>query len=148
VDDDSPVNRLSLEVVYDDEHLIQVECRVAVDDWSGVARAYTTQDDLRTFADVARRFGETSHGAAAWEAGADNSVGMVGLRLYTIDRSGHIRCHVRLASSAPTEHRPEEIWRFAAELPTEAGQVIAFARQLAHVAEELRGQAVLEGRPA
>jgi hypothetical protein len=71
------VDYLSLEVVYDDEHLIQVECRIAVRGWSGVARAYTTQDDLQTFAEVARRFGETSQGQGAWEAGADNSIGMV-----------------------------------------------------------------------
>jgi hypothetical protein len=143
VDTDGPADQLSLEVVYEDEHLIQVECRVKFGDWSGAARAYVRQDDLRAFASAARRFGETLRGPAAWEAGKDNGVGLVGLRFYTIDRSGHIRCYVRLASDAPSPCRPEEIWRFAAEVPTEAEQIIAFARQLDRVTEELRGQAVL-----
>src|SRR5262245_61815230 len=137
------MDQLTLEVVYDDEHLIQVECRVAVGSWSGAARAYTTPDELRALAGAAGRFAETLGEPVAWEAGRDYGTGLIGLRLYTIDRSGHIRCHARLASDAPTHGRPEEIWRFAAELPTEAGLVAAFARQLGGVAEELRGQAVL-----
>src|SRR4051812_16978883 len=139
------MDQLSLEVVDDDEHLIQVECRVAVGGWSAVARAYTTPDELRALASAAGQFAEALRGPVEWEAGADNGIGLIGLRLYTIDRAGHIRCHVRLASDAPTSARPEEIWRFAAELPTEPGQVTAFARLLGGVAEDLRGQAVLDG---
>jgi hypothetical protein len=94
---------------------------------------------------VTTQFGETLREPVAWQAGADNGIGLIGLRFYTIDRSGHVRCHVRLASEAATEHRPEEIWQFAAEMPTETGLVVAFARELSRVAEELQGQAVLIG---
>lgn len=140
----SAADQLSLAAVYDDEHLIQMECRMAVGGWSGITRAYTNQNDLRTFAEAAEQFGKTLGSSIAWEAGADAGIGLIGLRLYTIDRSGHIRCHVRLASD-DTRHRPPELWHFAVELPTEAGLVITFALHLARVAEELRGQAVLPG---
>jgi hypothetical protein len=139
------MDHLSLEVVYDDEHLIQVECRVVVGSWAGTARAYTTPDDLRAFAGAAGDFAESLREPVEWEAGNDNGIGLIRLRLYTVDRAGHVRCHVRLASEAPTTGRPEEIRRFAVELPTESGLVAAFARQLGRVAEELRGQAVLAG---
>jgi hypothetical protein len=144
VEPDGLTNQLSLEVVYHDEHLIEVECRVAVGEWSGVARGYSTQRDLEGFASHLHQFGETLRGPAEWTAG-DDSGGMIALRFYTIDKSGHTRCHVRLATNPPTEHRAEEVWRFAAELPTEPGLVITFARQLKRVAAVLDGQAVLAG---
>src|SRR5262245_56375078 len=79
------VNQLSLSVVYQDEHLVQVECRTAVGGWSGVARAYTTWDDLRALAGMAQQFAESLGAPVAWEAGEDNGIGLVGLSFYTID---------------------------------------------------------------
>jgi hypothetical protein len=141
---ETPANQLSLRVVYQDEHLIQVQCCVTVDGWSGVANAYTTSADLSSLASTLQDFSSTLRGPVTWEAGADNGIGFVGLRFYAVDRSGHIRCHVRLASQAAAE-RPEEICRFAAEMPTEAGLIVAFVRQLTHVLTEFQGQAVLAG---
>jgi hypothetical protein len=70
---------------------------------------------------------------------------LIGLRLYTIDRAGHLACHVRLAKATFTEHRPEEVWRFSAEMRTEVGQVEWFAQQLAKLAEKESGEAILAG---
>jgi hypothetical protein len=145
VDTDFPPNQLLLEVVYHDEHLIQLECRVAVDGWSGVARAYSTQEALGNLADVLEQFGQALRPPADWEEGDDTGTGLIALRFYTIDRFGHVGCQVRLASVTPTEHRPEQVWRFAAEVSTEPGLVVAFAGQLKRVARELHGQAILDG---
>jgi hypothetical protein len=75
------MDQLTLEVVYHDEHLIQVECRVAVGSWSGAAHAYTTPDDLRELAGAAGRFAEALGEPVAWEAGGDDGIGLIGLRL-------------------------------------------------------------------
>jgi len=99
--------QVSLEVVYVDEHLLQLRCRVTVGEWSGQARAYTTQGAIRTLANDLRRFGESLRGQSRWEAGADNGIGLIGLHLYCVNRAGHIACHVRLASDTATEHRPK-----------------------------------------
>ena len=92
---DDSSNRLSLEVVFEDEYMIEVECRVIIRDWSGVVSSYTTQQKLRDLAASAKQFGET-HVPVAWEADEGNAIGSIGLQFYTIDRSGHIRCRVRL----------------------------------------------------
>lgn len=138
-------NQMTLEVVYDDEHLIELKCRVMVEEWAAIGNAYTTWDDLRKFADDLTRFGETLQATDAWEAGYDNGIGFIGLRFYTIDRSGHMRCHIRLASASVPTDRPEGIWRFAVELPVETWQVITFARQCVQLAENHTGQATLSG---
>jgi hypothetical protein len=143
------MNRLSLEVVCRDGELIEIECNVATDGWSGITRAWTQPDDIQKFACAAKHFAETLLGPAEWETGADNGIGLIGLRFYTINRAGRICCQVRLASkAAETNCRPEEVWGFTAELPTESGFVIAFAKQLAEMVNKRRGRAELEGRLA
>jgi hypothetical protein len=141
---DETANQLSLGVVYHDEHLIELRCRVAFNGWVAIARAYTTQGELRQFAASTKQFGETLKGPAELDAGDDNGGGLVALRFYVINRAGHIRCHVRLAlGHVPTDHRPEEVWQCAIELPTEAGLVLNFGNQLKNVAKTLSGTAEL-----
>jgi hypothetical protein len=143
-DANSLANELTLEVVYHDEHLIELRCQIAFDGWSGIAQACTTQGELQGFADMVKQFGENPKSPAELEAGADNGIGLIGLRFYVLNRSGHIRCHVQLASgNVNTPCRPEEIWRFAAEVPTESGLIVAFAKQLTSVAKTLKGTAIL-----
>lgn len=143
-DDGSGVPSLSLRVVYDDPHLIEVEVRVVAGEWSGTTRAYTTSGSL----------GEGARGLLAWasrphepytlEAGTDTGIGWVSLRWYTIDRSGHLVCHVQIATAGGGD-RPEGVRRLALEFPTELGLVERFARQLGRIAESLIGEAVLSG---
>ena len=45
-DDGSGSPSLSLRVLYEDPHLIEVEVRVVAGEWSGPTRAYTTSDLL------------------------------------------------------------------------------------------------------
>jgi hypothetical protein len=147
VDEDVAANQLSLAVPYDDEHVIQVECRAAISRWSAVARAYTSREQLRALGQITATFGESLKGPVTWEAGADNGIGFIALTFYKIDRAGHIRCHVRLSSEGATRQRPEEIWRFEAELATEAADVTSFARQVVCLAAGSQERAVLSGYP-
>ncbi len=143
-DDESRSPVLTLRVVYDDPHLIEVEVRVVAGDWSGTTRAYTTPGLL----------GEGARGLLAWatrphvpfslEAGTDTGIGWVSRRWYTINRSGHLACHVRMAT-ADESRRPEGVRRLALEFPTELGLAERFARQLMSVAESFAGEAVLAG---
>ena len=140
---DMPVE-VSIEVVYVDEHLVQLEAIVGAGHWSGRARAYTVPQEIADFAKVLDRFASGTTGSAEFTAGADNGIGLVALRFYRIDRAGHIACHARLASdSVATEHRPEQISLFAVEVGAEAGAVGRFARQLEELARVQSGRASL-----
>jgi hypothetical protein len=146
MDDDEPRSpALTLRVVYDDSHLIEVKVRVVAGDWSGTTRAYTTPGSLGDGARDLLAWSARPHEPFALEAGSDTGIGWVSLRWRTIDRSGHLVCHVRFATAEESD-RPEGVRRLALQFPTELGLVERFARQLMSIAESLTGEAVLDGR--
>src|SRR5204862_5257804 len=143
--DESRAPGLTLRVVYDDPHLIEVEVRVVAGDWSGTTRAYTPPGSLGDGARDLLAWSARPHEPVALEAGSDTGIGWVSLRWYTIDRSGHLVCHVRIAT-AEEGGWPEGVRRLALEFPTELGLVERVARQLASVAASRPGDAVWAGR--
>jgi len=135
---------LTLRVVYEDVHLIQIEARLVAGDWSAVSRAYTSRDSLGETARSLLAWVARLHDEVAFEAGIDNGTGWLCVRWYRIDRAGHVACHVRMATAA-YDGRPEEVRRLALEFDTEPGLIERFARQLASVAESHNNEAVLSG---
>jgi hypothetical protein len=147
MDDVDLAREVYIEVIYVDEHLIELAVVVAAGHWRGRATAYTVPADVAGFADALLRFAGGGP-SAAFEAGADTGIGLIALRFYRIDRSGHIACHARLASrGVPTEHRPEEESQLAVEFGAEAWAVGQFARQLAELARTRAGRASLTIEP-
>ena len=144
-DDDSRPPALTLRVVHDDPHLMEVEVRVVAGDWSGITRAYTTRGSLGEGARDLVAWSARPQGPFALVAGSDTGIGWVSLRWDAIGRSGHLACHVRFAT-ADESGRPEGVRRLALEFPTELGLVERFARQLMSVAESLTGEAAMESR--
>src|SRR5262245_47186186 len=134
---------VSIEVVYVDEHLIELAATVGAGHWRGRATAYTVPADVNRFADALLQFADGGP-PAAFEAGADNGIGLIALRFYRIDYSGHIAGHAQLASGrVPTDHRPEQVSRLAVEFGAEAWAVAHFARQLAELTRAQKGRASL-----
>ena len=147
MDDLDLAREVSIEVGYVDEHLIELAAVVGAGHWRGRATAYTVPAALDRFADALLRFADGGP-PAEFEVGADTGIGLIALRFYRIDRSGHIACHARLASgSVPTEHRPEQVSQLAVEFGAEAWAVAQFARQLAELAGTQAGQASLAIEP-
>lgn len=147
MDDLDLPDEVSIEVVYVDEHLIELAAVVGAGYWRGRATAYTVPADVARFADALLRFADGGP-PAEFQAGADTGIGLIGLRLYHTDRSGHIACHARLASgNVPTVHRPEQVSELAVEFGAEAWAVEQFARQLAEMARTQAGQASLAIQP-
>jgi hypothetical protein len=143
MDDLDLPREVSIEVVYVDEHLIELAATVGAGHWRGRATAYTVPTDVSRFADALLQFADGGP-TAEFEAGADNGIGLIALRFYRIDRSGHIAGHARLASGGiPTDHRPERISRLAVEFGAEVWAVAQFARQLAELARTQNGRASL-----
>ena len=144
-DGESRPPRLTLRVVYEDlPDLIEVEARFAAGDWSGITRAYTGQVSLAEEARGLLAWTERPREEFALEAGSDNGIGWLSLRWYTIDRAGHLACHIRVATTAEGS-RPESVRRLSLEFRTEPALVELFARQLIALAESLDGEATLTG---
>jgi hypothetical protein len=143
MDDLNLARELSVEVVYVDGDLTELAATVNAGHWRGRATAYTVPADVSVFADALLRFAEGGP-TAVFEAGVDNGNGLIALRFYRIDRSGHIAGHATLASGGvPTDHRPEQVSRLAVEFRAEAWGVAQFARQLAELARTQEGRASL-----
>jgi hypothetical protein len=144
MDDDQLPHEITVAVVSVDEHLIELEALVGAGYWCGCASAYTVSENIATFAEALQRFAEGVDSQAEFVAGADNGIGLVAFRFYRVDRSGHVACHVRLASGkAPDDHRPEQVCRLSIEVAVEAWAAIQFARQLGEVARTQAGKASL-----
>jgi hypothetical protein len=140
MDDFGSALEVSLEVVYDDEDMVELAAIVNARWWRGRCYAYTVPSDISRFAEALLKFADGGP-STAFEAGADNGYGFIGLRFYRIDRSGHIAGHARLASSGVG--RSEQVSRLAVEFGTETWALIQFARQLADLAQTKKGRATL-----
>ena len=135
--------RLTLRLTYEDEHLVQLEARLAAGDWTGMSAAYTTLEDLVGAADRLQTFARHLDGEASIVAGADNGTGMITVRFHTLDRARHLACAIALA--APTaSNRPEDSTRLQIDLTTEPAALDRFIGELRDLAGRKKNEASLE----
>jgi len=143
MDDFNLAREMSLEVVYFDEDLMELAAEVNTGYWRGRSKAYTIPAEVSRFALGILQFADGGP-SAEFEAGADNGIGLIGLRFYRINGAGQIAGHARLASGrVPTDPRPEQVCRLAVEFGAETWAVIGFARQLEELARTQEGRASL-----
>jgi hypothetical protein len=144
MDNEGLSDQITLTVIYVDEDLIELEAVVRASHWSGQACAYTVPQDIVESAGDLQAFAEGARSEAEFVAGADNGIGLVALRFYRVDRSGHIACHVRLETrELSANSRPEQICRLSIEVMAETWSLLQFARQLGNLARNQTGKATL-----
>lgn len=135
---------LQICVIQEDLHLIELRVRVVHGEWSAVSTAYTSRSFLTENGEAILRWIEASHEPLNIEAGADTGIGWMVLQFYTIDRAGHARCAVKLATMTRTDGpRPAETSRFSIELPTELGLIERFARECIALGSDFKREARL-----
>jgi hypothetical protein len=122
---------LQLRVTYDDlPDLIELTVRAIHGEWSAMSTAYTSPSFLSEQCKGLLRWVAAPGEPLRLEAGADTGIGWMVLQFYTIDRAGHARCAITLATKTLKENpRPAETSRFTIELPTELGLIERFARE-------------------
>ncbi len=131
-------------VVYEDVHLMEISVRVLHGEWSAVSTAYAELSFFTENGNALLRWVEAPDNPLRIEAGADTGLGLVVLQFYTINRAGHVRCAVTLATKTRTNSpRPAETSRVSIELPTELGLVERFARECIALGGKLKGEARL-----
>lgn len=137
--------KLTMRIVYEDlPSMVEIETRVEVGEWTGVARAYASPDSIREEARALMAWCNHPDGTMQLVAGADTGIGWAKLRFYTVDWAGHVMCHVQLATQG-IDRRAEEIARMSVEMPTEPGLVERFAAHLETIIETVGEEAVLLG---
>jgi len=91
--------RLALRLVYEDEHLVQIEAHLAAGAWAGASTAYTTLDQLLSTAVELEAFARRLSGEVSLVAGADNGTGMIALRFNSVVPSRSLGCAVTLVTA-------------------------------------------------
>ena len=131
-------------VIYEDLHLIKLRVRVVHGEWSAVSTAYVSPSFLTESGEAILHWAETHNEPLNIEAGADTGIGWMTFEFYTIDRAGHARCAIKLATQTRTDGpRPAETSRFSIELPTELGLVERFARECIALGSDFKREARL-----
>src|ERR1700730_1328152 len=122
---------LQLCVIYEElPNLIELGICVVHGEWSARSTAYVSPSFLTENGGAILHGIEPPNEPLNIEAGADTGIGWMVLQFYTIDRVGHARCAIKLATTTRTDGpRPAETSRFAIELPTELGLIEGFARE-------------------
>lgn len=138
-------HNLTVEAGYVDGSMVELTTSFRSRYWSARATAYTQFADIAEFSGRLARFAKTLGGDESFIAGhEENPIGFLGLRFYSTGRTGHIACHLRLATSEATEHRPEEIWRASVELAAEATALDTFIAGLRRMVDTQSGSAVMK----
>ena len=139
---------LQLCVVSEDLHLIELRIRVVHGEWSAVSGVYVSSSFLTESGEAILRWAQSPNGPLNIEAGADTGIGWMVLKFYTIDRAGHTRCAIELATTPwLVGPRPAETSRFAIELPTELGLIERFARECVELGRDFKREARLTALP-
>jgi hypothetical protein len=140
---------LELGVIYEDlPNLIELGIRVVHGEWSAISTAYVSPSFLTENGKAILHWTEARNEPLSIEAGADTGIGWMVLQFYTIDRAGHARCAIKLATTTRTNSpRPAETSRFAIELPTELGLIERFAQECIALGSDFKRKARLTALP-
>lgn len=140
---------VQLRVIYEElPNLIQLAIRVVHGEWSAISTAYVSPEFLTEQGEAILNWVKAPDEILNIEAGADTGIGWMVLRFYTIDRAGHARCAITLATQTRTDGaRSAETSRFAMELPTELGLIECFARECIALGSDFKREARLTTLP-
>ena len=124
--------------------MIELGVHMVHGEWSAASTAYVSPEFLAETGEAILRWIEAPTAPLNINAGANTGIGWMVLEFYTIDRAGHARCAVTLATKTRTNGpRPAETSRITIELPTEMGLIERFARECIAIGSDFKREARL-----
>jgi hypothetical protein len=132
-------HHITVQLIWQDDELVEIEARLLADGWCGNSTAYTTLVEIRGFAGDVARFALHLSGEAKLQAGVGGD--LVRMHFNTTDSAGHVACYLELESTHG--HRNAHAGKIAMSVTTEPSFIEAFARSLVRMANEEAGEAVL-----
>jgi hypothetical protein len=139
---DETTNGLEIRIIWIDEDLIELACKVACGQFTGESTCYTNSPQLHDFADALTQFCLEAQGEPTFQSGLGDGSKACDLHAYTIDGARHMAVHVRMATDKLTR-RPQSVARLEVEVLVEAWSLSQFAEQLRRMARTKTGEAFL-----
>jgi hypothetical protein len=136
---------LSLEVIWKDDDMLELEVIAANKFFSGLTRTYDTDTHIMWLAKQLVGFPNTNV-PIVYEAGEKDSYAFISLKFYPLNVSGLVGVQVQLEQNVPNEYRPEEKSKLVTELVVEPNAIDVFQKHLFTLSEKQEGKAVLSGR--
>jgi hypothetical protein len=117
--------------IWQDEHVVELECTVDTGVFCGTATCYTGHGALAKFADSLRRFARTFEGTAIFTAALSDGTKAVTIDIRAVDHAKHTAATVKLVTERG--FRPDDVARLEVQFPIEAAGIDTFLRELDHV---------------
>jgi hypothetical protein len=135
-------NFLNLEVVWKDEHMLELEISVSNNGYSGVARGYDTGEHLEILAKQLEGFPKDAQ-SIFYEIKESMQVGDISISFCPIDPSGLVGVKVFLESEGSINCQNSNV---SSELLVEPNSIDIFKKYLAALATKQQGTAKLIAR--
>lgn len=133
---------VSIEVVWSDPDLLEIEASVSFEGWSARERAYVGRDELHAFADQLDDLVDGSADANLQAGELDLSY--IQLLLYEFGLARRLEMDIRMGSAKAGNYGGRESpRRFQTTVPVERGQLARFASAIRNVTRKERGEALL-----
>ena len=136
---------LSLEVIWKDEHMLELEVFASNMFFKGVTHVYDQAESLHQLSEQLLNYSNNSQ-PVFYESGQKNSYAYFSLRFYPVSPTGVIGVQIHLEEKVPTQYRPEEKSKLTLEVLTEPSAIDEFQKLLKTMAEKQSGKAQLNGR--
>jgi hypothetical protein len=137
-------SRISIQAVWADPDLIEIETSVVFSGWAGIERAYVTRDQLLDFASALDAVAAGANEATL--IGGQRNLSYAEISIHEYDLARRLYADVRLGCVRDVEATtPRGANELQMAVPVERGQLAAFASGLRRIAVEDRGQATLAG---
>ena len=136
---------LSLEVIWKDEHMLELEIVASNKLFKGVTQVYDQAECLQELAEQLICFPNNSQ-LVFYESGEKDSYAYFSMKFYPVGPTGVIGIQIHLEENVPTHYRTEEKSKLTLEILTEPAALDEFQKYLKTMAENQSGKAQLNGR--
>ncbi|PVY38892.1 hypothetical protein [Pontibacter virosus] len=137
-------NKLTLEVIWKDEHLIELRASASNGRYSGITEVYEVSNSLLKFAHELDGF-PFNKDTVTHSCGEKDSYAFFKMDFYKIGPTGKCGVQITMEENVPTEYRKEEKDKLSMELILEPNAIDNFCKELKSLAEREDGVANLKG---
>ena len=139
---------LTIERIWDDPDMIELDVHVSNGYYTGETQVYTTEKEIIELRKELEGFPKTDDHRVEFSAGTRDSYAFLSLRVYAFGGRGTCAIHVCLESNVPTDFRPEEKFKIQLEMKFEPAALDRFLPQLERISHAHKSVATLKGMMA
>ena len=104
---DNQISFLELEIVWRDEHMLELKVIASNGRYSGITEVYDTSEALIAFVKSLHGYSNDSN-MLVHEAGEKDGYAYFAMLFYPLNNSGHVGLLINLEENTPTKYRENE----------------------------------------